>query len=143
MASSDAIGNSNVQVAPASSSGTQLHKNSHGNRSDIGWKHGFPIEGDVRKVKCKYCEKVVTGGIYRLKHHLAGTQKDVRACRAMPEEVKKEMLNIVAGLQVKLMKNTRTLTQLEEEETGCEIEKRKRDEGGGGSNIFKKSKITT
>ena len=64
------------------------------------------------------------------------------ACRALSEEVQKEMLNIVAGLQVKLMKNTRTLTQLKEE-TDCEIEKRKWDEGGGGSNIFKKSRITT
>jgi len=26
------------------------------------------------------CQKIIIGGVYRLKHHLAGTQKDVGAC---------------------------------------------------------------
>lgn len=31
------------------------------------------------------------GGVYRLKHHLAGSQRDVGACKAVSDEGKKEM----------------------------------------------------
>ena len=57
-------------------------------RTDVTWNHCISIDGKVRNVKCKYCEKVLTRGIYGLKHHLAGTSKDVRACIAVPEDVK-------------------------------------------------------
>lgn len=59
-----------------------------------------------KKIKCKYCLKVVTRGIYRLKHHLAGTQKDVEACRGVIDEVRKEMWEVVATLQEKLIKKS-------------------------------------
>ena len=35
---------------------------------------------EMWNVKCKYCEKVLMGGIYQLKHHLIGTSEDVGAC---------------------------------------------------------------
>jgi len=57
-------------------------------RTDLAWNHCISIDGKARNVKCKYCEKVLTRGIYGLKHHLAGTSKDVRACIAVPEDVK-------------------------------------------------------
>ncbi|RYR72430.1 hypothetical protein Ahy_A02g006645 [Arachis hypogaea] len=47
-----------------------------------------------------------TGGVYRLKHHLAGTQKDVGAYTTVSDEVKKQMWDVVSGLQVNLMKKT-------------------------------------
>ncbi|RDX78304.1 hypothetical protein CR513_41443, partial [Mucuna pruriens] len=34
-------------------------------------------------------------GVYRLKHHLAGTQKDVRACKGVTDKVKKEIWEII------------------------------------------------
>ncbi|XLR53545.1 hypothetical protein S83_004217 [Arachis hypogaea] len=55
----------------------KIAKNTAGNRSDKAWKYGISVDGDAKKIKCKYCDKVVTGGVYRLKHHLAGTKKDV------------------------------------------------------------------
>lgn len=48
-------------------------------------------------------EKII-GGVYRLKHHLAQTQKDVAACKAVPEDVNREMLEVVTGLQTNLIK---------------------------------------
>jgi len=64
-------------------------KNVLGNRSDIAWKHCNSVSGDTRKRQCKYCQKVVTWGVYRLKHHLASTQKDVGACKDVIDEVEK------------------------------------------------------
>ncbi|XP_019465412.1 PREDICTED: uncharacterized protein LOC109363616 [Lupinus angustifolius] len=89
------------------SSLSKVPKNAPGNRSHIGWKHGISIDGNTRNIKCIYCQKIITGGVYRLKHHLAGTQKYVGACIAVPDVVKKEMWNIVASLQDKQNKKSK------------------------------------
>ena len=77
-----------------------------GLRTDPAWSHYISIDGKTRNLKCKYCEKVLTGGIYRLKHHLAGTSKDVGACIAVLEDVKKSMLGVVSLLQQNLVKKS-------------------------------------
>ena len=64
-------------------------KNALGSKSDVAWKHCISIVGDTRKLHldvgaCKYCQKVLIGGLYRLKHHL-----DVGACKDAHDEVKK------------------------------------------------------
>lgn len=133
--SSSAVGSSNAQALATTSKGSKMAKNAPGSKSDIGWKYGSPVEEDGRKIKCKFCEKTVTGGIYRLKHHLAGTQKDVGACRAVPEEVKKEIWEIVVGLQEKLLK--KTIPQVEEEEDVGDLKRKREDRSSTG--IFKRS----
>ncbi|KAI4372705.1 hypothetical protein MLD38_010904 [Melastoma candidum] len=45
-------------------------KNALGARKDVGWERSVAVDNNPRIVKCMYCEKVVTGGIYRLNHHL-------------------------------------------------------------------------
>lgn len=75
------------------------HKNAHGIRSDVARKHGASVDGDARKVACKYYQKPLTGGVYRLKHYLTRTTKDVEACRSVPKEVQKKMLVIICSLQ--------------------------------------------
>src|SRR3954463_7727965 len=84
---------------------SRVPKNHPGNRSDPGSNHGVEVDGDRRKIKCEHCGKVVGGGIYRLKHHLAGTQKDVEACKSVSDEVRKQMWEIVASLQESWLKN--------------------------------------
>jgi len=64
---------------------------------------------------------------------LAGTQKDVVSCKSVTDEVKREMFEIVVGLQQKLMKKTR----LDTDDDVIEIEKRKRIEEEDRT-IFKK-----
>ncbi|KAK3218585.1 hypothetical protein Dsin_012555 [Dipteronia sinensis] len=50
-------------------------------RTDPAWKHCKGVErGDGKSYKyvvCNYCNQEVKGGVSRLKHHLAQTQKDV------------------------------------------------------------------
>ncbi|KAA3488539.1 sulfate transporter [Gossypium australe] len=38
---------------------------------DYGWRWGEPVEGGRNNVKCKFCERVIKGGITQLKEHLA------------------------------------------------------------------------
>jgi len=115
-------------------------KNAPGNRSDIAWKHCNSVGGDTRKLQCKYCQKVVIEGVYRMKHHLIGTQKDVGACKDVTDEVKKEMWEIVVGLQQNLNKKSR----LNMEEGTIEAsEKIKNSEASSPTNIFKKSVVDT
>ena len=72
-------------VGASSSAPPRVQKNG---RNDIAWKHGVSVDGGTRKIKCNYCAKVVIGGVYRLKHHLAGTKSNVGVCKSVPDEVK-------------------------------------------------------
>ncbi|KAK4256190.1 hypothetical protein QN277_009087 [Acacia crassicarpa] len=76
--------------------GKRLARNTPGNKLDPGWKHAIEIPG-TKKLKCKYCPEVISGGVFRVKNHLAGTSKDVEPCILVPEEVKIEMLNLLVG----------------------------------------------
>ena len=51
-----------------------------GNRLDMGWQHGIDIDKNSRKVLCKYCQNIISEGIFRFKQHLACTRKDVELC---------------------------------------------------------------
>ncbi|KAL5137515.1 hypothetical protein HKD37_10G027871 [Glycine soja] len=72
------------------------YKNAPGNRTDIGWKHGIDVDVNGKKVKCKYCSKIVSGGVFRFNRHLAGTRKDFEPCATVPDEIKLLMMKIIA-----------------------------------------------
>ncbi|MQL73241.1 hypothetical protein Taro_005585 [Colocasia esculenta] len=40
--------------------------------ADPAWAHGIVVDMARRKVQCKYCNRVLSGGVWRLKQHLAG-----------------------------------------------------------------------
>ncbi|KAI3814409.1 hypothetical protein L1987_19164 [Smallanthus sonchifolius] len=54
---------------------------------DPGWEHGVPRDERKKKVKCNYCDKIVSGGINRFKQHLARIPGEVAPCKSAPEEV--------------------------------------------------------
>ncbi|KAL6190756.1 hypothetical protein ACLB2K_037150 [Fragaria x ananassa] len=54
---------------------------------DPGWDHGVAQDEKKKKVKCNYCEKIVSGGINRFKQHLARIPGEVAPCKHAPEEV--------------------------------------------------------
>ena len=73
-----------VSYAKSGRGGTKkLNNNAARKRSAVGWAHDISIDGDTRKIKCKYCEKEITGAVYKLKHCLARTSKDVSAYRVL------------------------------------------------------------
>lgn len=71
-------------------------KNAPRNRTDLGWKHEADVQGNGKKVKCNYCSKIVSGGIFRFKHPLARSRKDSEPCTMVLEEVKHLIMRIVA-----------------------------------------------
>ena len=48
-----------------SSTSKKMRKNVSGAMTDVGWEHGIDMRD--RKVKCKYCDNVYTGVIFRFK----------------------------------------------------------------------------
>ncbi|XP_031280774.1 uncharacterized protein LOC116139240 isoform X1 [Pistacia vera] len=54
---------------------------------DPGWEHGIAQDERKKKVKCNYCGKIVSGGIFRLKQHLARISGEVTHCERVPDEV--------------------------------------------------------
>ncbi|XP_021906615.1 uncharacterized protein LOC110821184 isoform X1 [Carica papaya] len=54
---------------------------------DPGWEHGVAQDERKKKVKCNYCGKIVSGGIFRLKQHLARISGEVTHCEKVPDEV--------------------------------------------------------
>ncbi|CAH9109736.1 unnamed protein product [Cuscuta epithymum] len=90
---------------------------STGTGRDPAWEHGDEIkkpglEGKTYKyVKCRYCGQQTTGGVSRLKNHLAGTRKNVKPCPAVSDKIKNEMLNML-----KLSENTKTVYKRNREE---------------------------
>ena len=63
-------------------------KNSSGNKLDVGWQHGIYIAKNSRKVQCKYCQKIISRGIFHFKQHLACTRNDIEQCQQVLENVK-------------------------------------------------------
>ncbi|KAK9064815.1 hypothetical protein SSX86_016197 [Deinandra increscens subsp. villosa] len=67
---------------------------------DPGWEHGIAQDEKKKKVRCTYCGKVVSGGIYRLKQHLARVSGEVTYCEKAPEEVCLKMKENLEGCRV-------------------------------------------
>ncbi|CAN6566518.1 unnamed protein product [Malus baccata var. baccata] len=56
---------------------------------DVGWEYGIlanPTNSD--KVKCKLCDKIISGGVHRLKQHVANIRGNVVACIKSSDEDK-------------------------------------------------------
>ncbi|KAI5007400.1 hypothetical protein ZWY2020_050845, partial [Hordeum vulgare] len=43
---------------------------------------------NLQRVKCNFCSHIFTGGIYRLKQHIAANSNAVRTCLRCPREAK-------------------------------------------------------
>lgn len=52
------------------------------------------VLGYAKKVKCSYCSKIITGRIFRFKHHIIGTSNDSGLCTQVLD-VKLIILNVV------------------------------------------------
>ncbi|XP_021315251.1 uncharacterized protein LOC8066208 [Sorghum bicolor] len=59
------------------------------NSDDVGWEYGVLVDPKNKdKVKCKFCNKVMQGGIYRLKQHVAHDGKNATKCPKSTDEAK-------------------------------------------------------
>jgi len=70
-----------------------------GSRKDPAWKYAVEVEVIENKgttqLRCCFCSKLLKGGVYRFKEHLAGIQGNVSPCPSVLLEVREEMCNIL------------------------------------------------
>ncbi|XP_072976552.1 uncharacterized protein [Typha angustifolia] len=90
--------------------------------SDPGWEHGVAQDERKKKVKCNYCGKIVSGGIYRLKQHLARISGEVTYCKKAPEEVYIKMKENLQGYRATRRR------QLEDEDRSLNLQSNNDDE---------------
>ncbi|CAN1185291.1 hypothetical protein LINPERHAP2_LOCUS37467 [Linum perenne] len=88
-------GRADASASASKSKQLKRKKNAAGSRKDPGWEYATDIDGDSKKTKCKFCSKVFSGGIFRFKHHLARTKENVEPCLSVPDDVRKQMLDIL------------------------------------------------
>ncbi|XP_039117838.1 uncharacterized protein LOC120253587 [Dioscorea cayenensis subsp. rotundata] len=85
-------------------SGSGVSTTEHTNRKDPAWKYGVQVEvpGEGKSyvyIQCKFCNKVIKGGVKRMKDHLGGTHKNVVPCDKVPPDVKQEINDYVKKKQ--------------------------------------------
>ncbi|KAI9111100.1 hypothetical protein K1719_017975 [Acacia pycnantha] len=64
---------------------------------DACWEHCVLVDATRQKVRCNYCQREFSGGVYRMKFHLAQIKnKDVVPCTEVPADVRDHILNILS-----------------------------------------------
>ncbi|KAJ8431326.1 hypothetical protein Cgig2_013542 [Carnegiea gigantea] len=84
---------------------------------DIGWHFGIAIDGSRKQVQCRFCSKVIRGGITRLKQHLAHKTGDVAPFPDVSAKVKRDMMKLLTEYKEKKRQKTRIARNLEDEIT--------------------------
>ncbi|GAU26694.1 hypothetical protein TSUD_314710 [Trifolium subterraneum] len=87
MASSSGTQNVQPTIAFASVGVAEVAKNGRGMKTDPAWEHSVMIDEATRRVRYNYSPQEFTGGVYRFKHHLAGTSKDAKSCNVVEAKV--------------------------------------------------------
>jgi hypothetical protein len=99
--------------------------------NDPRWKYGYWTEiGNRDKVTCNLCQSVTTGGIKRLKEHLAGGYADAIMCSKTTTEIRKEM-------RAYLKKNKRTRPIFLDDDDGGHGQQQQEEEGQVGDSSEK------
>ncbi|KAM7483627.1 hypothetical protein LguiB_008210 [Lonicera macranthoides] len=69
---------------------------------NIGWDYGTLISlANKDKVKCKLCGKEMSGGVYRIKQHIAHVKGNVSKCPKSTKEDKERCLNDLNKSKIK------------------------------------------
>ncbi|KAG8634277.1 hypothetical protein MANES_17G022250v8 [Manihot esculenta] len=81
---------------------------------DIGWNFATPT-GKKGEMTCNFCGKKITGGITRLKQHLANIPGQVAGCQKVSAQVKKDMGNMLRGFEAAKRDKAKRARELEDE----------------------------
>lgn len=64
---------------------------------DACWEHCVLVDATRQKVRCNYCHREFSGGVYRMKFHLAQIKnKDIVPCAEVPDDVRNHIQSIVS-----------------------------------------------
>ncbi|CBI17310.3 unnamed protein product, partial [Vitis vinifera] len=67
-------------------------------KKDFVWKYVIEVAGE-QYLRCKFCNQRCTGGVNRLKHHLAGTHHGMKPCNKVSEDAKLECKEALANFK--------------------------------------------
>lgn len=74
--------------------------------NDVGWEYGILADqNNLDKVKCKLCGKIMSGGIYRIKEHIAHIKGNVSACPKSSLDDQAKCRNAITEAKNKRNKN--------------------------------------
>jgi hypothetical protein len=101
-----------AQVEGATTEAVNLLKR---NSDDIGWEYGVLVYPDNKdKVRCKFCNKEMSGGIHRLKEHVGHEGKNVKKCMVRtPEALEAKEKCKKALEEAKRKREEKTIRELE------------------------------
>ncbi|CDP09896.1 unnamed protein product [Coffea canephora] len=64
---------------------------------DACWEHCVLVDATRQKVRCNYCQREFSGGVYRMKFHLAQIKnKDIVPCSEVPTHVRDHIQTILS-----------------------------------------------
>lgn len=64
---------------------------------DACWEHCVLVDATRQKVRCNYCQREFSGGVYRMKFHLAQIKnKDIVPCTEVPNDVRDRIKAILS-----------------------------------------------
>ncbi|KAF5478442.1 hypothetical protein F2P56_005001 [Juglans regia] len=64
---------------------------------DACWEHCVLVDATRQKVRCNYCQREFSGGVYRMKFHLAQIKnKDIVPCSEVPADVRDHIQSILS-----------------------------------------------
>ncbi|WOL01278.1 transposase-like protein [Canna indica] len=65
---------------------------------DSCWEHCVLVDATRQKVRCNYCQREFSGGVYRMKFHLAQIKnKDIVPCTEVPDDVRDLIHSILSS----------------------------------------------
>jgi hypothetical protein len=77
------------------------------------WLHGKVVLGSKNNTICLHCDKKIGGGgITRLKYHLTGKKCQVEACKKVTEDVKWQMKQLIAEIELNDERRKRTRNEI-------------------------------
>jgi Sec-independent protein translocase protein TatA len=104
------------------------------NSDDVGWEYGTLVDAQNKdKVKCKFCGHESSGGVHRLKEHVAGVGKNVKKCRSMTDEAKEKCQKSLDESKRKRKEKTVRELELREEVNVSRVEEQEVEQTCVGS----------
>ncbi|CAO2822525.1 unnamed protein product [Amaranthus hypochondriacus] len=82
---------------------------------DIGWSFCTKVTDDGNVLKCNFCDKVIRGGITRLKEHLAHKRGNVAHCTNVSAPVQRDMASVLKEYKDKKVDKVIRTSELENE----------------------------
>ena len=84
---------------------------SKNSRKYFVWKYVIEVS-EEQYFRCKFCNQRCTGGVNRLKHHLAGTHHGMKPCPKVSEDVRFECKEALANVKDQKTKRNELLQEI-------------------------------